>query len=188
MATNGQIDCTTGTFVTSWGSVSGACWYNSFPAQFFNPSGYWSQVESCSGASECTYSVEYGVTSTTEDATSASWSQTLTDSTETGMEFAKETLTTSVSTSVTQSQSQAYSVSVTKGCSVTCPGDTVVWQWMMDTNEVNFGASTAAMQTPFTTYSCNYLCSNTSQVPLCPPGYCEPDTNCQKCTQDVFVN
>ena len=187
VAKTGGIDCSSSSFWSSWGSVDDNCYYFSYPAEFYNPAGYWKLVESCSGAETCQFSVSYGVTSTTTDSTSATWTNTLTESTQEGMEFMKETLTTSVSTSVTSSQSEAYSQSVTKACTATCPGDTHVWQWMMDTNEVAFGSSQSEMTAPFTTYSCNYICSNTTQVPLCPPNYCVANTNCQKCTQNVFA-
>lgn len=156
--------------------------------QFAVPSGAWKQVESCEGNITCSYELMYGVTSTTSQATTSTWSASLSDTIEEDLFFEKDSLTTTVSTSVSNTISSAYSQTASKSCSASCTvyngGTVFLWQWQVITEEVNY-ENPASVLEPFTTFACNYLCTNSTEAPKCPPGYCA-DALCQTCTTNIF--
>eukprot|EP00339_Tiarina_fusa_P015612 CAMPEP_0117003068 /NCGR_PEP_ID=MMETSP0472-20121206/4512_1 /TAXON_ID=693140 ORGANISM="Tiarina fusus, Strain LIS" /NCGR_SAMPLE_ID=MMETSP0472 /ASSEMBLY_ACC=CAM_ASM_000603 /LENGTH=215 /DNA_ID=CAMNT_0004703595 /DNA_START=718 /DNA_END=1366 /DNA_ORIENTATION=- len=118
----------------------------------------------------------------------SSWSTSLSDTVKEGIIFESDELTTTVSTSVSNTISSSYSQSATKSCSASCTvgpnGEAFLWQWQMVTEEVNYQNPDDVM-VPFTTFACNYICTNSTEAPKCPPGYCS-DSSCQTCTTDIY--
>uniref|UniRef100_A0A7S4ID01 CEL-III C-terminal domain-containing protein n=1 Tax=Vannella robusta TaxID=1487602 RepID=A0A7S4ID01_9EUKA len=156
--------------------------------QFVVPTGEWKQVESCEGNITCSYSLCYGVTSTTSAAATGAWSSSLSATIEAGIRFEQASLTTEVSASVSETISSAYSQVATKSCEASCDigpnGQAFLWQWQLLTGEVNYENADRVLE-PFKTFACNYICTNSTQAPQCPPGYCS-DSACQTCTTDIY--
>ena len=170
------------------------------PVAFYNPTGFWQDVESCDDTQSCSFSITVGVTSTTTSSRSTTWQTTLSGTVNGGMTFQKEggggtlggSLTASVSASVNFVQSSAYGVSASQGCSASCnvPAGQIVtlWQWQMTTTEINFDPKNLPLiSDEFQTFVCNYLCLPQGQYPQCPPGYCSGD-GCQSCTGPIYSN
>lgn len=168
------------------------------PTEFYNPLGYWQNVETCEDTLTCSFQIGFGVTSTTTSSRSASWQLGLSATVQGGLSFTYKgaggnlggRLTPSVSYRIDLTQSKAYSVSLSEACSAGCSvpsGQTItLWQWQMSTSEINFAPSNLPLiSDQFETFSCGYLCLPQGYFPQCPLGYCL-DPNCQTCNGTIF--
>eukprot|EP01084_Bolivina_argentea_P137537 242247_1 len=141
--------------------------------------GSWIQVGSCLGCPYLTESITEGTTSSSKEATTTSWTMSLSDKVSEGIIFEKEELTYEVSSTVSNEVESSYSYTETHTCSAKCGNGTeaywFMYQWQMNADEYQ-GVDTST----FKIEACNWVCNNQNEKPKCPPGYCK-DFACQTC-------
>ena len=153
---------------------------------FVGATGEWKIAASCAGQ-DCIIDedIEYGVTSTSTEACSDSWTQSLTKTVSGSLSFkifgVSKSLTTSQATTVNNIVSNSYTRQSSVSCDAECgdgsSDDWTLYQWVM-----NIGEYVKADIIPFNVNSCNYICTTSSIQPQCPPGYCTTGTECANCT------
>jgi hypothetical protein len=166
---------------TQYSNNPRACAY-SIRKQFSNTQGFWKMVGKCQNC-RLTETLTIGVSSTNTDASSESWTDSFTKSTNNGFHFKmfsnSETLSSSQSQTVMESSSHALTQMASKSFSVSCGGDVgqrYLWQWMLSTQE----QCANSLRCLTNIYTAIYLCRTAPDEPRCIPTECFDD-ECDVC-------
>jgi len=157
---------------------------------FFAPVGHWVNAQALVAADggQIEQRIEWGVTSTSTEATTNTWANTLTETIGVELAFGDVTVSSSISMSESYSLAKLTSRAVTKSKqvwrTVSCdvpPGKTVtMFQWVVSANEyLDLGYPAA-----FNIFSQTTICVEGTKAPKCLPNMCaEDDPSCQTCKQ-----